>query len=79
MHYCLCKKGGVLGVVLILKLFSYLQQPSWKPVLHKGKNILYLALTENIRAVQVHSLCSNKALYVKNNLKGPNVDKHEVP
>lgn len=28
------------------------KQPSWKPVLHKGKNILYLALTENIRAIQ---------------------------
>ncbi|XP_048731973.1 AP-5 complex subunit mu-1-like isoform X2 [Ostrea edulis] len=28
------------------------KQPSWKPVLHKGKNTLYLALTEHIRAVQ---------------------------
>ncbi|XP_061173880.1 AP-5 complex subunit mu-1-like [Saccostrea echinata] len=28
------------------------KQPSWKPVLHKGKNTLYLALTECVRAVQ---------------------------
>lgn len=58
------KNEGFWKWILMLKLFSYLQQPSWKPVLHKGKNILYLALTENIRAIQVRSLCSSKASYV---------------
>ena len=35
----------------------WFQQPSWKPVLHKGKNSLYLALTEYIRAIQVQNQC----------------------
>ncbi|XP_064622684.1 AP-5 complex subunit mu-1-like [Lineus longissimus] len=31
------------------------KQPAWKPILHKGKGILYFTITENMRTVQYDS------------------------
>ena len=33
---------------------DFFQQPAWKPVLHKGKNNISLAITEYVKAVQVY-------------------------